>query len=223
MYFSGRKSTKNNNGMPFIEEEKYQLMQEDFDKAKLKREESEKELSELQETYKHHKQKSRTIYIILGLFLGLALGIIYLFKSGKLNDKGIITNNKVNISEIKAREAERVIDSLKRVNKKVEKEDMASVSTDNLDDTINEVESNVQGKTIYSVQLGVFQTKKYPLLSNNLIPGIISSKNGYFKYSLGLFSTLNEAKYFKKELAKIGFKDAFVASYINNKRQKIHH
>ncbi|WP_435262828.1 hypothetical protein [Tenacibaculum sp. nBUS_03] len=209
--------------MPFIEEEKFQLMQEDFDNAKLKKEESEKKLSELEETYKHHKQKSRTIYILLGLFLGLALGVIYLFKSGILNNKGIITSNKVNITEIKAKEAKRVIDSLKSVYKKVEKEDINSLNTDNLDDTISEVDSKTQGKTIYSVQLGVFKTKKYPLLSSNFIPGIISSKNGYFKYSLGLFTTLNEAKYLKNELIKIGFKDAFVASYINNKRQKIHH
>ena len=36
---------KNKNGMPFIEEEKFQLMQEDFDNAKLKKEESEKKLT----------------------------------------------------------------------------------------------------------------------------------------------------------------------------------
>ncbi|PHO01812.1 sporulation protein, partial [Rhodobacteraceae bacterium 4F10] len=42
------------------------------------------------------------------------------------------------------------------------------------------------------------------------------------KYSLGLYTTLDEAKGLQKELIKIGFNDAFVASYINGKRQKIH-
>ena len=46
--------------MPFIEESKYQLMQEDIDNAKLKLEEKEKELSDMQENIQHQKQKART-------------------------------------------------------------------------------------------------------------------------------------------------------------------
>ncbi|MGG8498048.1 SPOR domain-containing protein [Tenacibaculum sp. TC6] len=210
--------------MPFIEEAKYQLMQEDIDTAKLKLEESEKELNELQESYKHQKQKSRTIIVLLFIFLGIAIGVIYLFKNGTLNSEGIIVNNNntVDIEEIKAKEAQRVIDSLNNANEESNL-DNASLSEENLDETLGKISKNSKGSTVYSVQIGVFSKNKYPLLSKAMLSGIAVPDDGYFKYSLGIFASLDEAKKLKNELVKVGFKDAFVASYINGKRQQIHH
>jgi len=44
---------------------------------------------------------------------------------------------------------------------------------------------------------------------------------GYNKYAVGNFETLKEAKKFRREMVKLGFRNAFIASYKNEKRIKI--
>ena len=204
--------------MPFIEEEKFSLMQQDLDNAKLKREEAENKLQKVTDDKSRLKKAS----IFIGALLGLALTAVgYFYNNGGGKGLNILKEPKVDIAAIKANEAKRVLDSVKKAQPKVK----ASQSNSNLNvnETVDELGKTTKGNTIYSVQIGVFSTKKYPLISKKFIPGNITATNGYFKYSLGLFSTVNEAKKLRNELRKIGFKDAFVASYVNGKRQKIHH
>ncbi|GFD82802.1 SPOR domain-containing protein [Tenacibaculum sp. IMCC1] len=211
--------------MPFIEEEKFKLIQEDLDNAKLKREEAESELSSTQEELAALKKSSKTLPIFLGLLLGLALGAAYYFYVNG-GDSAI---NNLDVESIKKKEAYRVLDSINRAQARAARNN--EESSDNINDissninteTItNEVTENINGKTIYSVQIGVLSKNKYPLLSSEVIPSTVTTNDGYFKYSLGLYTTLDEAKDLQKELIKIGFNDAFVASYINGERQKIH-
>ncbi|AZJ31709.1 MULTISPECIES: SPOR domain-containing protein [Tenacibaculum] len=211
--------------MPFIEEEKFKLIQEDLDNAKLKREEAESELSSTQEELAALKKSSKTLPIFLGLLLGLALGAAYYFYVNG-GDSAI---NNLDVESIKKKEAYRVLDSINRAQARAARNN--EESSDNINDissninteTItNEVTENINGKTIYSVQIGVLSENKYPLLSSEVIPSTVTTNDGYFKYSLGLYTTLDEAKDLQKELIKIGFNDAFVASYINGERQKIH-
>lgn len=204
--------------MPFIEESKYQLMQEDIDNAQLKLEEKEKELSELHENIQHQKQKARTIAVILGLLLGLAIGIIFFMPkiAGRKSDK------KIDVAKIKAQEALRIIDSISNSTSSYEDEDLNQENT-SIDDDISNIEENYNGQTVYSVQIGIFSKNRHPLISENTLVGIASTNGELFKYSIGLFEALTEAKKMKAELVKIGFQDAFVASYINGERQKIHH
>nr|BFF41025.1 hypothetical protein BACY1_28300 [Tenacibaculum mesophilum] len=211
--------------MPFIEEEKFKLIQEDLDNAKLKREEAESELSSTQEELAALKKSSKTLPIFLGLLLGLALGAAYYFYVNG-GDSAI---NNLDVESIKKKEAYRVLDSINRAQARAARNN--EESSDNINDissninteTItNEVTENINGKTIYSVQIGVLSENKYPLLSSEVIPSTVTINDGYFKYSLGLYTTLDEAKDLQKELIKIGFNDAFVASYINGERQKIH-
>jgi hypothetical protein len=42
------------------------------------------------------------------------------------------------------------------------------------------------------------------------------------KYSIGLYETLEEANALRRGLVKLGFSDAFVASYKGTTRLKIH-
>ncbi|MDC1162165.1 hypothetical protein OAT18_01855 [Tenacibaculum sp.] len=210
--------------MPYIEEDKFLLMQQDLDNAKLKREDAEKQFDEIENKYIQHKKGSKRTSIFLGLLLGAALGIIYLFNSGKIpSSNNHIKSPEIDIAAIKNAEAERVIDSLSNLQIETNtNENDSGISGDDLDESVTNIKENANGTEIYSVQIGVFSNKKYPLISTKLLPGTINSSDGYFKYSLGLFTSLNEAKYLKNELIRIGFKDAFIASYINGKRQKIH-
>ena len=201
--------------MPFIEEDKFQLMQEDLDNAKLKREEAESKLEEARES----KKGSMILPIILGLMLGAALGAAYYFYTN--NSGGAFTSSE-EVATIKKTENIRVLDSIKRANARAARNDNSGVGENNLNETIDSVIDNTSDKTIYSVQIGVFSKKNHALISTVTIPSTVTIKDGYFKYSIGLFESLSEAKSLKKELIKIGFKDAFVASYINGVRQKIH-
>lgn len=212
--------------MPFIEEEKFKLMHEDLDNAKLKREEAESELSSTQEELAALKKSSKTLPIFLGLLLGLALGAAYYFYV----NGGSSAINNIDIEAVKKNEAYRVLDSINRAqaraarNAEESDSDISSNSNSdiNTETMADEVAQNTNGQTIYSVQIGVLSENKYPLLSSEVIPSTVTTNDGYFKYSLGLYTTLSEAKDLQKELIKIGFNDAFVASYINGKRQKIH-
>ncbi|MGQ3678210.1 hypothetical protein [Tenacibaculum discolor] len=218
--------------MPFIEEEKFKLMHEDLDNAKLKREEAESELSSTQEELAALKKSSKTLPIFLGLLLGLALGAAYYFYA----NGGSSAINNIDIEAVKKKEAYRVLDSINRAqaraarNTEESDSDVSSNSNSNSNSNsdintetmADEIVQNTNGQTIYSVQIGVLSENKYPLLSSEVIPSTVTTNDGYFKYSLGLYTTLDEAKGLQKELIKIGFNDAFVASYINGKRQKIH-
>lgn len=211
--------------MPFIEEAKYQLMQEDIDATRLKLEETEKELNEVHEDLKHQKQRTKTFIVLLCTFLGVAIGIIYMFASGNLTNEGMVINSheKIDVAKIKADEAQRVLDSIGNLTTSDTSNSFASSEDVSLEDEVAKIGENSNGQTIYSVQIGVFSNKGYPLLSKSTLAGIAAQNDGFFKYSLGIFATLNEAKTMKNELVKIGFKDAFVASYINGERQQIHH
>ncbi|WP_299158074.1 SPOR domain-containing protein [uncultured Tenacibaculum sp.] len=210
--------------MPFIEEEKFKLIQEDLDNSKLKREEAENELTQTQDEFNSFKKKSKIIPIVLGLLLGASLGAAYYFYNNS-NGGGSFSSTD-EIATIKKNEGIRVLDSVKRAQarakRKAKSNAKSGISTKSLEKAASETNKNISGETIYSVQIGVFSKSKHPLLSSKTIPSTVTSSDGYFKYSLGLFSTLKEAKNLKNELIKVGFKDAFVASYVDGKRQKIH-
>lgn len=210
--------------MPFIEEEKFSSMQQDFENAKLRKEEAEHELNEIkheldevEERHNNYKRKSKITSVILVILLGLTSGLaFYLYKNK--------SSNKVDIAKIRATENRRILDSIIDLElSKGDDEDTSetkSQESSSVEDEIANASKRYKNRKIYSVQIGAFARKKISLRSKNLMTGNIS-KNQYYKYSIGLFSNLNEARRFRRELVKIGFRDAFVASYINGKRQTI--
>ncbi len=204
--------------MPFIEEEKFKLIQEDLDNSKLQRENAENELTSTQEEFSAFKRSSRGLSIFLGLLLGIASGAAYYFYAYGGNS----AINNVDIESVKKQEAYRVLDSISRANARAARSGDAEISNIDIETATNEIAEETRGETIYSVQIGVLSNNQYPLLSSKVIPSIVANADGYFKYSLGLFLTLEEARELKKELIKVGFEDAFIASYINGERQQIH-
>lgn len=212
--------------MPFIEEEKFSLMQQDLDNANLKREELENELEQANED----KSKLKRVSIFIGALLGLAIAAAgYFYSNGSSTGNSSLSSN-VNIEEIKANAIQQAIDSINAIQSSVDgntdqyNDDSNNLGADNVESTVSNLNNNTQGETIYSVQIGVFANRRYPLISEKFIPGNLTPpSNGYFKQSIGIYATLNEAKKLRNELRKLGFDDAFVASYVNGKRQKIHH
>lgn len=87
--------------------------------------------------------------------------------------------------------------------------------------TNNDTKGSLEDEVVYSVQIGAFEEKDLSMYSDNFV-NFKEIKSGSFnKYSLGNFETLNEAKGFRRELVKLGFRKAFIASYQNGERLKI--
>lgn len=79
----------------------------------------------------------------------------------------------------------------------------------------------MNNEQIYAVQVKSFSDNKVPLTSGAITNSLFVKNNPYYSYSLGLFEKLEDARNLKTELIKMGFKDAFVASYKTGKRLRI--
>ena len=76
--------------------------------------------------------------------------------------------------------------------------------------------------TIYSVQTGMLPIETTGLLSQGLSNALIIEARPYLKFSIGLYETYEEANALRRGLVKLGFTDAFVASYKGTARLKIY-
>ena len=79
----------------------------------------------------------------------------------------------------------------------------------------------LEKEKIYSVQVKSFVDNNATLASEALTNTLFVKTNPFYAYSLGNFETIDEARRFREQLVKMGFKDAFVASYQDGKRVKI--
>jgi len=210
--------------MPYLNDDDLNSLHQTVDKAEKELSEAKQELKEVNNeletanaTIEDHDEdlkelkKERIIQnVLLSVLAGVALAFAYYFYNNG--------SSNINIEEIKSLEATRVLDSINSLNNA--NTDLAlNDNTISMDDSIDTVKNNINGEKIYSVQIGAFSENSYTLLSETLAG--ISSNGDLFKYSIGLFKTLSEAQDFRKELVKIGFEDAFVASYINGVRKEI--
>ena len=185
-----------------------------------KNEDLKSELSEKEEEIGDVKSTARNRNILLSFLSGVSIAAaVYFFQNQ--------SPSSVNIDEIKRAEATRVLDSIGDITANSDYSDSESDDYDSSEDGstglesgISKIKQNIENEVVYSVQIGAFTNKKYPLLSKT-IAGTLSNEE-YLRYSIGLFSTLKEAQNFRRQLLKLGFDDAFVASYINGERQEIH-
>ena len=79
----------------------------------------------------------------------------------------------------------------------------------------------LEKEKIYSVQVKSFVDNNVTLASEALTNTLFVKTNPFYSYSLGNFETLEEAQSFRYQLVKMGFEDAFVASYQDGKRVQI--
>ena len=78
----------------------------------------------------------------------------------------------------------------------------------------------LQNQKVFTVQVAAFEENKISLIPVSLENTQFVRNNPFDAYSLGVFETLEEAQSFRYELSKLGFKDAFIVSYLNGKRIK---
>lgn len=197
--------------MPFITDEELQDFKDQIEKAEEAKRTSnymrEKAIKDEQE----NSRKFKIATIILGIvaLLGVA-GTVYFMNfstpSNMISQKD--HNDQKSILEGKITELEETIQNLS-MNQEINANDSG------------ESAGSLDGELVYAVQIGAFEEKNLSMYSENFVNFREIKSGGFNKYALGNFETLNEAKKFRRELVKLGFRNAFIASYQNGKRLKI--
>ncbi len=80
---------------------------------------------------------------------------------------------------------------------------------------------SLEDQEVYAVQIGAFEKRDLALYSENFVNFKEIKNDGFNKYALGNFASLEEAKAFRKELVDLGMKDAFIGFYQNGERLHI--
>ncbi len=195
--------------MPFIEESDLLELHKDIDKAQIINERLLDQIKFKNKELKRSKIQRNILAGVTGLFLIGTLAITS-FTAGLSRSNSYENRNNLLVSidsldAIKAR-----INNLKQQN-----EELSLVKEFYL------AKNFLEKETIYSVQVKSFVDNNIILASEALNNTLFVKTNPFYSYSLGNFETLAEAQSFRYQLVKLGFEDAFVASYKGGKRIKI--
>ena len=194
--------------MPFIEESDLLELHKDIDKAQII---NERLLDQIKYKNKELKRSKLQRNVLAGITALLLIGALAFtsFTAGLSSSKEF--DNKNLLVSIDSLEAVKTrIDNLKQQN-----DELSLVKEFYL------AKKFLEKEKIYSVQVKSFVDNNVTLASEDLTNTLFVKTNPYYSYSLGTFETLEEAQSFRYQLVKMGFDDAFVASYQDGKRLKI--
>ncbi|MDH7447845.1 SPOR domain-containing protein [Aquimarina sp. 2201CG14-23] len=199
--------------MPYISDDELLDFQVQIDDAKEEKRVSNYAHTKALKDEKENTQKFKTATIILGIIalLGVA-GTVY-FMYFDTADNSIATKKykeESNTLQNKIAELEETIKNLS----------MDQEINANADDT-SENKASLNNELIYAVQIGAFEQKDLSLYSDKFVNFREIKAGSFNKYALGNFASLSEAKKFRRELVRLGFRGAFIASYQNGERLKI--
>ena len=90
---------------------------------------------------------------------------------------------------------------------------------DNTSAEVNPVET-IDG-LFYSVQIGAFSKPLDKENAFNVSPLVTQYKNNLYKYSTGIFNSVDEAKVRKDQMNELGLSDAFIVAFYNGERVTI--
>ncbi len=197
--------------MPFIEEADLLELHKDIDKAQQMNERLLDQVKIKNKEIKKNKIQRNVLGIITTIFFigtltftSFTVGLSTRTQAYETNSNNILVSID-SLDVIKSR-----IDNLKEQNK-----ELSLVSDFYLAKSILEKEK------IYSVQIQTFVDNNVTLSSKSLTNTLFVKNNPFYSYSIGNFETIEEARLFRVQLVKMGFNDAFVASYKDGKRIKI--
>ena len=196
--------------MPFIEESDLLELHKDIDKAQIINERLLDQIKLKNKELRRSRVQRNIFAAVTVLFLIGALAVTS-FTMGLSSRPEVQYASRFN---------ESFSDSLKVVNQR-----LASLQKQNEElSLIKEfylAKEFIEKEKIYSVQVKAFVEKNFNLAPEGLTNTLLVKNNPFYAYSLGNFETLDEARRFRDELVKMGFEDAFVASYKDGKRVAI--
>ncbi|UCD59856.1 MAG: SPOR domain-containing protein [Flavobacteriaceae bacterium] len=194
--------------MPFIEESDLLELHKDIDKAQIINERLLDQIKFKNKELKRSKFQRNILAGVTTLFLIGALAVTS-FTAG-LSRSNTYDNQNLLVSIDSLDAVKTRIDNLQQKN-----EELSLVKEFYLAKMFLEKEK------IYSVQVKSFVDNNITLAPESLTNTMFVKTNPFYSYSLGNFETLEEARSFRYQLVKMGFEDAFVASYQDGKRLKI--
>jgi hypothetical protein len=195
--------------MPFIEESDLLDLHKDIDKAQILNERLLDQIKFKNKELKRNKIQRNVLAGVTSIFL-LGIFALYVFNAGRRSSTPD-TNNKLVVYDLDSLDAIKSrIDNLKLKN-----EELSNVKEFYL------AKEFLEKEKIYSVQIKSFVDNNVTLASESLTNTLFVKTNPFYSYSLGNFETIEEARSFRYQLVKMGFEDAFVASYQNGKRVQI--
>lgn len=202
--------------MPIIDQEELDDLNKKIRTLNREVEDTEEEVEDV--------KKHRLILLIISivLFLLLFFGMLtYMFSPSTFMDTAKFES--LGYKVMSQEEYTQISEILDSQSSESNLDDVASENYDvDSEATYNsEPSTNLSGAIVYAVQIAAFEDKGIALYSDNLVQFKENQSDNYYKYSLGAFETLEEAQQFRKELLKLGFRDAFIASYQNGDRLKI--
>ena len=202
--------------MPIIDQEELDDLNKKIRTLNREVEDTEEEVEDV--------KKHRLILLIISivLFLLLFFGMLtYMFSPSTFMDTAKFES--LGYKVMSQEEYTQISEILDSQSSESNLDDEASENYgDDSEATYNsEPSTNLSGAVVYAVQIAAFEDKGIALYSDNLVQFKENQSDNYYKYSLGAFETLEEAQQFRKELLKLGFRDAFIASYQNGDRLKI--
>ncbi len=198
--------------MPFIEESDLLELHKDIDKAQLINERLLDQIKFKNKELRRSKIQRNIFGSITVLFFLVSLAVFSynagIVKSANLDRQ--YNNHNLLVS----------IDSLEvikeRINNLTQKNQELSLVKE-----FYLAKKFLEKEKIYSVQVKSFVDNNLALASKTIGNTIFAKTNSFYSYSLGNFETLEEARSFRYQLVKMGFEDAFVASYRDGKRIEI--
>ena len=155
-------------------------------------------------TQLERRTKTLSISLFLVSLMVVALAVVYSFPDLFEKEEALVSNDEVlglkqQIEELNAENQEL---------RKIEEFYLAKRLLEN--------------DTIYSVQTGMLSMDSTSFISQGLSNGMLIEARPYLKYSIGLYETYEEANALRRGLVKLGFTDAFIASYKGTTRLQIH-
>lgn len=197
--------------MPFLTEEELQNYKDQIENAEESKRSADYVRNKVVKDEQEKSQKFKIATIILGIIaiLGVA-GTVYFMN---FNTPDNMISQKKHKAEVSTRD--NTIAELK--------ETIQNLSMNQeVDGTKTTTSSrSLTDELVYAVQIGAFESKDLSLYSENFVNFKEIKSEGYNKYAIGNFSDLNEAKVFRREIVRLGFRGAFIASYQNGERIKI--
>jgi hypothetical protein len=193
--------------MPFIEESDLLELHKDIDKAQIINERLLDQIK-LKNRELRRSRVQRNIFAgvtVLFLIGALAVASFTIGLSSRPQAQFVSTDVKENLED-----AQNQVANLRKQN-----EELSLIKEFYL------AKEFIEKEKIYSVQVKAFVEKNFNLAPDALTNTLLVKNNPFYAYSLGTFETLEEAQLFRDELVKMGFEDAFVASYKDGKRVAI--
>ncbi|TRZ42602.1 SPOR domain-containing protein [Robertkochia solimangrovi] len=203
--------------MPFIEEKHLIELHESLEAKELSEEKLVDQLKE--ERYQLSMMKrSRNVLFTVSVILLIVIGgffFTYMYYPELLiNQSSLEAKNKIIIDADQLNGLEKEVASLRN-------DKTLLLTKFKRTEEQPEPELPPADQVIYAVQVAALENMDLSLFSGSFRNLIFYKYKNFNKYALGNFDSLEDARSFRKALVKLGFEDAFVASYKNGKRIRI--